>query len=494
MTASASASGRVKALLRASAERPRTVAAIGFVLSRVLYRVLGGFKLDPSPLYYFLQFLDPSYLETDLTRSVLSLHHQGPLLNLLVGLSLKLFGRGAFVALDFVFLALGLGAAIATADVVARLTSRPVLAALGAISWSASPITVLYESWLFYPHVVASLAVIGAALLLRFVRERTVASGVWFFSVLALIGLTRSTYGALWVGAVAVLLALVRALPPKTLAKAAAIPVLVLALNAAKTKAYTGHGYGDAMLWPNLSRKVFQELPRGERTRIVKLGLVSPAVRVEPFSDLDQMEPIRVPHTKTGIPALDDEHSASGRPNGNAIEYALIAEQYYKPDARYLLSHYPKDYVSGVARVFVDEYPRPAIDDTTLRFSPNYVRLRSVDTAIRRATLTPESGPSIPLAVVLAAAFLFGSGATLLASSRASRTLRAFSAFATLTILYVTLVTVLISWGDFPRYRYEVDALSWILLLVGGASLVDTVKGALDARRARSPSVASAPS
>jgi len=46
------------------------------------------------------------------------------------------------------------------------------------------------------------------------------------------------------------------------------------------------------------------------------------------------------------------------------------------------------------------------------------------------------------------------------------------AAFALLTMLYTTAVCVLVSWGDFPRYRYEVDGLYWIFTVLGASLIV----------------------
>lgn len=51
--------------LAAAARSPRACAAAAFFLSRLVYRLVVGVELDASPVYYFLQFLDPHYLQTD---------------------------------------------------------------------------------------------------------------------------------------------------------------------------------------------------------------------------------------------------------------------------------------------------------------------------------------------------------------------------------------------------------------------------------------------
>lgn len=463
---------------------PRWGAAIFYVSSRLIVRAFFGVALDTSPAHYFLQLLDPWFLEHDLWRSVLSLHHQAPLLSLALGVALKCFGSYGYFALDVGFLALGLVATVALADVLERLGLKPLTAALGAAAFACWPTTILYESWLFYSHVVASLMIIASAALVRWVEAPTLLRGVSFFGLLATIGLTRSTFGPLWYCAVAGALLWLAPISRRTIAKAMALPLLLLLLHAAKTPLYVGVGYGDAMLWPNLAKKVYVELPKRERRALVRRKLVSDAVRFEAFTDLRAMADLRVEHAPTGIAALDDACAPNGRPNANALEYALIANRYSKRDALFLIRAYPKQYALAVLDALV-QMPRIATNDTTLPRNPNFHKLAALNAAVGWLVLAPEGGFS----VVVLAGLLVGFGACVVslvgkrAHERVAR--RSLAAFALLTIAYTTAVSVLVSWGDFPRYRFEVDGLYWIFAVLGLAIGVQHAGVALRERRER---------
>lgn len=456
---------------RLSASREAWVVAAFFV-SRAVYRGVLEVSLDASPVHYFLQWLDPHYLEKDLARSVLSLHHQAPLLNLLLGVCLKLFGRDAYVAMDVVFLSLGLASALSMRAVLERLGVGARVAVVATCLYACSPVTVLYEAWLFYPHVVASLVVIASHALLRFVDRRTVRAGAAFFALLATVALVRSTFGPLYVAAIAAALAALRVASARTIGKALALPMLVLALHAAKTPLYVGHGYGDALVWPNLAKKIYVALPADETARLKRRRILSPAMKYEGLSDLAAMREVRVAHPPTGIPALDDERTPSKGPNGNAVEHAFIAERFYRADALYLAKHYPGAWLSSAGRALVMGVPASPTHDSSLVRSTNYRRLAPLEEPLRKLALTTESGVSPVLGLLLlfalgaGAAFVAGGGATEITRPR-----RALSSFALLTIGYVLAVTVLVSWGDFSRYRYEVDGLFWILAVVGAHAL-----------------------
>src|SRR5215204_3752981 len=77
--------------------------------ARVFYYTYGQLRFDDTPLYYYLQFVDPLLLQTDLLRSVTHLHSQPPLFNLLIGLVLKAFPIHYTLAFNVIYAALGLG-------------------------------------------------------------------------------------------------------------------------------------------------------------------------------------------------------------------------------------------------------------------------------------------------------------------------------------------------------------------------------------------------
>ncbi|MBL8744412.1 MAG: hypothetical protein JNK04_25065, partial [Myxococcales bacterium] len=163
-----------------------------------------------------------------------------------------------------------------------------------------------------------------------------------------------------------------------------------------------------------------------------------------------------------------------GRANANAIDYALIAAEFSKPDALYLVRHYPRTYTLASLKALSTE-PQLATDDSSLPRSPNLHKLEPALKPMRWLVLAPEGGFSVGVlgallvSLTTAVLCLFGK------SARALPARRALAAFALLTIFYATAVSVLVSWGDFPRYRYEVDGLYWVFTVLGTALLLQRV-------------------
>jgi hypothetical protein len=74
----------VKALVNGAIRRalrcwPETTVVLVFLASRLVYRTVYGIRFDAIPVFSFIQYIDPWFVEHDFLRSLLHLHHQAPL-------------------------------------------------------------------------------------------------------------------------------------------------------------------------------------------------------------------------------------------------------------------------------------------------------------------------------------------------------------------------------------------------------------------------------
>jgi hypothetical protein len=467
---------------------PYEAVALIFLASRLVYRVCYGVRFDPSPVSFYIQYADPWFLRHDFLRSILYLHHQAPLQNVLVGIPLLLMDDAhAFMVLDVVYVGLGLATALGLLCAMVNLGARAGWAVLICGLYACSPTTVIYESWLFYHLPVACLLIWALVALLRYYRARTFASAVAFFSAIAVAALFRSSLSLVYVGA---LLGSLLLWPPfdvsgrrsarKVILKAAAGPMLVLALVSVKPVFMIGYGYGEAMLWGNLSTKVWEQLPRAERDRLLAEGIVSPAVDVFCLTDLEHFGQLRMRQPPTGVPLLDMERAPSGRWNAHAIEYLPITRHYFKRDALYLLSHYPGAYLRGVASA-LSQYLAPCTIDMMLPITQSYLQLTGLRTSIDRFWGLGADNRSLVLTLVLPVLLLYGGYRIRRANLAVCSERRGAigHAYVIATILYVAASTLLISLGDFSRYRYDVDPLYLVLLAVALSDGEAIVRAAL---------------
>ena len=469
----------MKALLKGALRQalrswPEATVVLVFVTSRLVWRTVFDLRFDASPVFGFLQYLDPWFVEHDFLRSVLYLHHQAPLQILLVQGCMRILGAAAaFVVLEALYIALGFLLAIALLRVLRSLGSPALLSSVAVSLYTASPTSAVYENWLFYHLPTAALLVFSLGALLRLYRRGTAGSAFLFFALVATVALVRSTFGLLFLGA-AVAIVLTRPPHPcrqgvlsrRTIVKAAMLPLLVVALNSARTRVLVGHDYGSALLWVNLSNKIFGYVPSSEANRLTSKGLLSGAARYEgPVTEVSAYGQFQIAHAPTGVPLLDLDSVPGGGHNPHALEHVLVAERYYRQDAIYLLTHYPRAYLRSVWDGLSSGYVSSAT--RTLEFSRqmNYRRLRRLESYLDRALGRFADGRLLLLMVGLPLAVLYGFRRVRCARSRceSERSSVAAVSYMLLAIAYVTGVTVLVSYADFGRYRFDIDPLYLVL-------------------------------
>lgn len=466
--------GRLVAL--AKAYWPYLAFVVVFTASRMIYRGAYGVRFDGSPLFYFIQYVDPWFFEHDFLRTVLYLTQQAPLPNFIIGLAWLGLGPSYWtIALDAIFLFSGLTIGFSLLSSLESLGVRRVVAFPLVCAFLVTPIEVVYETWLFYHVPVAALMTSALAALLRFYRTGTLRAGFTFFALLALVALVRNVYGAVWLGAIA---AGVFVVPPLVaprgqrarlvVVKAALIPLAVLFANNAKTSLLVGRGFGDAAIWTNIVWKIWDQIPEGERRRLAAEGKVSDSVIYEPFQGIDQMKGMRLTPEPTGVPILDMTLLPHGRENIHALEYLLIAEKYYKPDGKLLLKEYPMGYVASVRHALFDWYLSSPSRDIVLPRLRNAKKLEKLNRRFNRLLGRQPAGYLTAAKVGIPLLLCYGVYRLLRLRARlaSERSTVAAILFMLLTISYAAVGTTLISYADFSRYRFDVDPFYFVLLVL----------------------------
>jgi hypothetical protein len=468
MTPRPSRAGRLSSLW------PYAFVGAAFAASRLIYRFVYDVRFDFSPVTYFIQYMDPWFFKHDFARSLLYLHHQAPLQNVLAGVPLKLLDQGdACSLMNVVYIAIGLAIVLGALHAMLRLGAAKAPAVVLCALYAASPITVVYENWFIYHLPVACCLVLSLVLLVRYYRSGSARAGLCFFGAIATAALFRSTLGPLFLSAV---VALVLVAPPpcpagsgaarRRVVRAAIAPMLVLVVVSLKPLFLIGYGYGEAILWGNLASKILKELPEAERDRLRAEHLLSSAAFVGCLSDLERFGDSRVPHAPTGVPLLDLDRVPGGRSNAHALEYVLIAHDSNRPDVVFLFRNYWKAYLRAVAGALV-RHTAAATTDEILPRTRNVHKLRGVIDAVNRwcGESKAESRWLLLLAVALPAlvgyALYRAIGPAARLASRIGGTVAV--AYMLLTIFYVTGVAVAVSCDDFSRYRYEVDPFYLVL-------------------------------
>lgn len=117
---------------------PWLVVVCAFVLCRWAY-YRAGVRFNSDPVYYFAQLLDPYLLSHRLLESILYLHAQPPLFNLLTGLALKLGGEHVDVLLWAFYLGVALAILILFFRTLTRLAVPTWLALAVSVAFCCAP-------------------------------------------------------------------------------------------------------------------------------------------------------------------------------------------------------------------------------------------------------------------------------------------------------------------------------------------------------------------
>lgn len=455
---------------------PYLAVTVAFFTSRLVYWFVFELSFDYSPVSYFIQYLHSWFILHDFWRSLMYLHQQPPLQNLLTGGLMRVFGASAaFELLWCLYVVLGLVTTLAMLHVMLRLGVARWLAVVAVALYAAAPATVYFESWLFYHQPIAALLMLSLVFLLRYYRSATKAAGFWFFFCFACTGLFYAIFHPLLLAAATVGLLLRPPLaggcarPRLRTLGVACVPMLLLLANVEKTRLLIGHGQGSAFLWENLAVKTFAEIPLDERQWLIDSGHITRAPTLPLFPvPLSQYEGLRVPHEATGVPLLDMPEMPDGQTNPHSLEKVLIAERYYKKDSFYLLEHRFPDYWRAVIRGLTSSYFMSPLDyDQTLP-SPNREKLREFNGVLSRLFLADAAGRQVLLVFLFPLTLLYGvyrvlRPRSLLRSERASVVV---ILHLVLIIIYVTFATIMISAGDFSRYRFNIDPFYLILFVL----------------------------
>lgn len=474
--------------------KARLVVGVVFVLSRLTARAF-GVRFDGDTVETHWQFLDARLLESDLATSLWNLHSQPPAMNALYGVVAKLSpaDNGRVIAW-LLFALFGLVAAMLVYELASRLGDRRV-ACIVACLFTISPAAILFENVLFYPHLVM-VGLCGAA----YALERSLATGRvrWIailFGIVAAVALTRSTYHLLWVVGVGVGVTFLVPAPARRWAAIAAT-VAFLTVGAWYVKNLALVGKFTASTWAGMSvaKSTSNAINDAQFERLLRDGTVTPLFAIPPFSPLERYSNFVTPPTE-GHPAVAARTKTNGTTNYNNGAYVVLSDlylrdavqairaepvsvlegqidswsMYFQPSSQYhrfigavfsrtgyhranVVAAAPAEIVwNSVVGLQVGE---PPTDDELLRYGRPEMRTRRIATV----SWTSVIG-TIAIVALVPLALVRGRRAGLL-----DREQVIVAVFCLANILYVAIVCNAIEVGENQRFKFETEALWWILV------------------------------
>src|ERR1700691_6368389 len=166
----------IQSLIRS--RRACLLMAIGsFLISRCAYYWM-GVRFDAGTLPFYWQIIDPALLRDALWQSLLYSRTQPPGFHFYIGAMMHLFPGHSVAAFQATSLGLGLVLTVCLFLLLDRLRLNRPLALLITIVCVVSPVTVLYENWLFYEYPIAVLFCVSALFLHRYASDRRRIDGI----------------------------------------------------------------------------------------------------------------------------------------------------------------------------------------------------------------------------------------------------------------------------------------------------------------------------
>ncbi len=322
------------------------------VAARAVYLYLGVRFASETPVYG-PQFIDPSLLRSRLLESVLHFREQPPLFNLLVGLILKAFPDHSTIAFHVFFLGCGLLLAVSLFLLTVRMGVPPLLGAVVAAFFAVYPTTILYESYLYPTYLVATLLCLSALFLHRFLTARKSRDGFLFFTLLALLVLTRGTFHLFWLMAIAAAIFVIVPTNRRQVVLVSLLPIVVVLCHYVSNYVLFGSfTTGRWTLSVNLHTMTVGQLSQEELKELLQRGKLSPMSGVNVWNEEEAFALVPSCYkAKTGIPVLDEKGKPSGSsfyPGGtsnyNYHEWDYVCGLLYK-DCIYVLKLHPKRYL-----------------------------------------------------------------------------------------------------------------------------------------------------
>jgi hypothetical protein len=470
-----------------------------FALSRALYALL-GLRFDATTLPGYMQFIDPVLLRDRLLESVWYFHAHPPLLNLFTGIGLKLFGENAEVYFALTFHVLGLAMALAVHILTLRLTGARAAAIVATALLVFSPSFVLYENWLMYTFPSAALLTISALLLHQYLATRDVRWAGAFFTVLAILLLTRSLFHLAWLIAVMVLLAVSLRRWWRQVLFAAAAPLLVVALWYGKNYYYFGAFAASTAAGLGFGNITTLMVERERLQPMVQDGRLSPYALVSRYQRPDLLFMPQEPDT--GIPVLDQVKKSDGRHyNYNNLRMVEVNREYMR-DAIEVIRTFPASYAIGLIlsnRLFfsptgMNEYfsaqNRDAVLPMEWLFQPLLHGVKPEPRFMRQphygftSAYSVEVNTSVFLIaqwfVLLAYGYVQARGGVI-AGDGNPRAL--VLGFIVLTAVYLYVVATAIELNENYRYRFNIEPLFLVLLVTAATDLARRLRARSASRR-----------
>lgn len=448
--------------------------SVVFLASRVLL-YFAGLRMHLELDWMFLS--DPADLRERLLETVYYFHAYPPGMNLLTGLLLKLAPEHVAGLAQGSFLISGLVLVNALFTLCRSVLSRRK--ALGVcLAFAAIPQTLFFENLYLYTALETSLLCLVCAWFLRASRRGSFASWTGLFLMCAVIGWLRSSFHLGWFAITVALAAWFNPAQRRRIALGALGPALLLCALYLKNWVVFGAFASSSSLGGNLSQVTVARMPKAERAEWQRQGKLSKYAEISVFAGPERYAGFFHEQRLAGMP---DVVNRLDRPSVKAPNYnhwwLREVNQARRSDALAYVREHPLGYLDNVTNNLIALFS-PSTTWHPVKGEKNpHTGHREVlgDYELLYNGLVHELFLA-PVGFYALLPFLFGLSlwkAGNWARAAKGRVAARVSAirFAAFQVVYVVVVSCLVTYGEMSRYRYTVEPLLWFLAAVGIASL-----------------------
>jgi len=433
-----------------------------FGLSRIAY-YFAGIRFDANPVLWFWHNLDPALLRTRLLESIYYQHSQPPFFNLWVGIMIQLFPRHLAFAFQIAYLIIGLLFCISLYLTLKEFGVRSQISFVLVALFFISPSAILYESWLNYTYPVAFLLCLCLFFLVKFVRSQNRRYGVFLFSTMAVLVLTRSVYQPVWYLVTAGILFATHPRMRRSIIICSVFPLFILLLFLIKNFYVFGNLSTSTWLGMGFFRVASHSMSVAEKEQLIREGVLSDIARIRPYSTLPAYQKFVQGVLPTDIPALDQEIKSTGFINYNNSGYLVVSRLYLR-DAKSILFNRPEYFLKGL-RASSAIFFRSSAD---FQFSRrNFLQIQRFVHFFDAVFYwkIPDVAGGVCLLILIGGPLLFLFALNdIRGASWADVVMRTALLFICFTLVYAAVVDNSFEISENNRYRYEIDSFLVVLL------------------------------
>lgn len=437
-----------------------------YLASRLVFYLL-GIRFNAAAIVGELwQLADPQLLRHDLWGVIKYLWTQPPLFNALVGTAMQQSPAHWPALIHGLYIILGAAISVSTYGLMVRLGVQHVVALVLALFYTISPVSILYENWLFYEHPVMALLTLAALQVHQFMRSREWKYALSLMLTLAALVLLRSMFHPVYMLAVGLLVLAYARGQRRLVLVCTAIALVPVALWFGKIYYLTGTVSGSGWSGMNLYKVAGRYLDEEERQQLIAQRKISPVADYKPFSrelgvylqrDSSLVaEPLHRHH-----PLLDDSLKSSGQVNFHQQGFVSVSRAYGQA-ARYVMRHYPFTYFKAVSAALFIFFETPT-HYHYLQSNLQHIALYNQLFYGYNILLPGESGSHYisPFSVLLSLAVLWYAFYWMIfRGARDARVLTraqvATILFMAFTVVYVSVIGITMEYGENMRFRVQI--------------------------------------